>query len=284
MKKTIFIGILMACIMTSAAVYGAWAQAETQLGIEAGDNFTYSFQVFWSSADSNVVVPQMFSDMNNTLSIHFNATDVSTTMANLNITRMARDGTQTNTIGYVEVLSGRGVEALLFIIRANLTAGDQAYPASDPAAVAAGAAAEPFKITDTLSKTYLGTSRVINHYTERVTNTTTGNYVDRNAYYEKETGILMEMTITHYFADVQETDSEHWKITQFNSAVTPSDGGNDGTNGSTDSLPAWVVPAVIAVVVIVAIALVAALMLRRRGKPKAQAETPSQMTPPQTPV
>jgi hypothetical protein len=283
MKKTIFIGILMACIMTSAAVYGAWAQAETQLGVKAGDNFTYSFQVFWSSADPNVVVPQMFSDMNNTLSIHFNVTDVSATMANLNITRMARDGTQTNTIGYVEVLGGRGVEALLFIIRANLTAGDQAYPASDPAAVAAGAAAEPFKITDTLSKTYLGTSRVINHYTERVTNTTTGNYVDRNAYYEKETGILMEMTITHYFADVQETDSEHWMITQFNSAVAPSNGGTDGTT-STDSLPAWVTPAVIVVVVVVVVALVAALMLSRRRKPKVQVEAASQSAPPQTPV
>ena len=76
MKKSIFIGILLACIIASAAIYGAWAQGESLLGVSAGDNFTYSFVVSWSSTDPNVVVPQEFSNMNQTLSIHFNVTDV----------------------------------------------------------------------------------------------------------------------------------------------------------------------------------------------------------------
>ena len=136
MKNKVFIAMLLVCALTSAAVYGAWAQAESVLGVKAGDNFTYSFEVFWSSTDPNKVVPQEFSDMNQTLSIHFNVTDVGSTIAYVNITKLTRDGTQAVEQGFIEVSAGRGTDnAQLIIIGANLTAGDKAYPQSDPAAV-----------------------------------------------------------------------------------------------------------------------------------------------------
>lgn len=278
MNNKILVAILIASTLISAAVCTAWAQTAPVLGVKDGDNFTYSFEVLWSSNNPSVVVPQEFSDMNKTISIHFNVTSAGGTMANLNITRMMRDGTQTSTQGYVEVVRGSGVEAQLFIIGANLTAGDKAYPEPDPAAVAAGAAAESFTITETLNKTYLGTSRPVNRYTERVTNSTTGDYVDRNAYYDQATGVLLEMTIGHFYSSLGETDSEHWKIIQFNSAeTTPSDGtnggGNDGSN-SNNALPSWVVPIAIAAVVVVVIALVAVMVVHKRRR-KAAPQAPS---------
>ena len=99
------------------------------------------------------------------------------------------------------------------------------------------------------------------------------------------TGILLEMTISHNFvATSDETDSEHWKITQFNSAETPSDGtdGTDGT-GSSSTLPDWVFYAVIIAVVVVVAALVAVLMLRRRKKTDVEEPAPSPVEP-QPPV
>ena len=282
MKNKVFVATLMVCALASVAVYGAWAQAESVLGVKAGYNFTDSFEVFWSSTNPSKTGPQEFSNLNQTLSIHFNVTDVSVTTAFVNISKLTRGGTQAVEQGFVEVSSGRGTEnAQLIIIGANLTAGDKAYPQSDPAAVAAGAAAGSLTISDTATKTYLGTSREVNHYYEIKTDE--NGTVIRDAYYDKATGILLEMTISHSFVvNVDETDSEHWKTTQFNSAETPPDGTTDGT-GSTGALPDWVLYVAVVAVVVVVAALVTVLMLRRRKKPGVQEPEPLPAEP-QPPV
>ena len=282
MKNKVFVAMLLVCALTSAAVYGAWAQAESLLGVKAGDNFTYSFEVYWSSTDPNKIVPQEFSDMNQTLSIHFNVTDVRSTIAYVNITILTRDGNHVDEPGFIEVTSGRGVEAQLFIIGANLTAGDKAYNQSDPAAVSAGVAAESFTITETVTLTYLGTSREVNHYYNSTTDA--NGTVIRDAYYDRATGVLLEMTDSQSLAvNVDETYSKHWKITQFNSAeTTPSGGTTDGT-GSTGALPDWVLYVAVVAVVVVVAALVTVLMLRKRKKPEVQEPEPLPAEP-QPPV
>jgi flagellar basal body-associated protein FliL len=271
MKIKVFIAILLVCSLVSVEAYGAWAQNEGALGVKPGDNFTYSFVAFWSSTDQSQIVPQEFSNLNKTLSIHFNITDASSITAYVNITKLNRDGTQVLDGGFINVVTGRGVEAQLFIIQANLTAGDKAYPESDPAAVASGASAESFTISDTTTLTYLGVSREVNHYHESKTDS--DGSVIRDAYFDKTTGVLLELTISHSFvATPGEEDSEHWKITQFNSAVGPSDG-SDGTN-STGSLPDWVLYALIVVIVVIIVALVAMFILRGRKGPDIQEPDP----------
>jgi len=281
MKNKVFVAMLLVCALTSAAVYGAWAQAESLLGVKAGDNFTYSFEVYWSSTDPNKIVPQEFSDMNQTLSIHFNVTDVRSTIAYVNITILTRDGNHVDGPGFIEVTSGRGVEAQLFIIGANLTAGDKAYNQSDPAAVSAGVAAESFTITETVTLTYLGTSREVNHYYNSTTDA--NGTVIRDAYYDRATGVLLEMTDSQSLAvNVDETYSKHWKITQFNSAETtpPNGGGTGGTNSFDWS--SLLVPAVI-VAVFVVVVVVTLLVMRRRKKPEVQEPEPLPAEP-QPPV
>ena len=265
MKNTVFIAILMACALTSLIVYGALAQDEWVLGVKAGDNFTYSFEAFWSSTDPNPLLPPDFS--NQTLSIHFNVTDATYYAANVNITTLKRDGTHVVEPGVINVVTGRGVNALLFIIQANLTAGEKAYPESDPALVALGLSAESFTINDTTTLSYLGVSREVNHY--HGSKTDSDGTVIRDAYFDKTTGILLELTISYSFVVTPgETYSGHWKITQFNSEVGPSDG-TDGTN-STGSLPDWIFYAVIVVVAAIIVALLAVIMLRGRKKPDFQ--------------
>ncbi len=287
MKNRVLVGVLLTCILAGATVYSVLAQSETILGVKAGDNFTYTFVVNWSSTDPNVVVPQEFSDMNQTLLIHFNVTNVGPTIAYLDINRTMRGGSTSSSQGYIEVISGRGVDALLFIIAANLTAGQQAYPQSNPNETARGVSAQSFTITETVPKTYMGVAKTVNHYTETVTNQTTGDFVKRDAYYEQSTGVLMEMRIEHYWASLGETDSEHWTITQFNSEGAYIPTGNDGTNNNgTDTnntgggLPSWLVPVLVVVVVVLVVALVAAIVFMRRKKPQATTETPAAAQPP----
>jgi hypothetical protein len=277
MKGKIFVAVLLVCALYSVVVFGVFAQVGS-LGVKAGDNFTYSFEAFWSSTNPSKVVPSEFSDMNKTRSIHVNVTDVGATIAYVDISKRMIDGTQVNTPGFVAVTTGHGVEAQLFIIEANLTAGDKAYPLSE----GPPAAAESFTITETITLTYLGTPREVNHYHESKTDA--NGTVTRDAYYDRATGILLEMTLSHSLAvNMDEADSEHWKITQFNSAeATPSDGTGDGT-GSTGVLPDWVLYAVIVVVIVVVAILVAVVVLRRRKKPEVQAPAPSPVQP-QTPV
>jgi hypothetical protein len=283
MRNRVLVGALLACILAGAFIFTAFAQSETMLGVEDGDNFTYSFVVNWSSTNPNVVVPQEFSDMNQTLSIHFNVTSAAGAMANLEITTILRSGTNSTEMGYSSVSTGRYSGAPLFLIGANLTSGDQVYPQSDPAAVAAGASAQPFTINETVTRTYLGTAKTVNHYSSRETNATTGDNVNRDAYYEKSTGVLMEMVIEHYWASLGETDSEHWKITQFNSATAPAtdndNGGNaNGNDNTIAGLPWWLLVTVVAVVVVVAVLLVALVMAMRK-KPQTQAQTPPPAQP-----
>lgn len=285
MKKSVYIAILLTCVLTSAAISCAFAQTGSLLGVKPGDNFTYTFEVFWSSTDPNAIAPQEFSNMNQTLLIHMNVTDVGPTMASLNITTTLRGGTVTSEQGYVEVSRGGFVGAPLFIIGANLTAGGQVYPQSDPAAVAVGQAATPFTINETVNKVYLGTARPVNHYTESSANATSGDQEQKDLYYDQATGVLLEMTLGYTSTVSGESDSEHWKINQFNNAEVPSDGtdngGSDGTT-SNGALPSWLVPVVIAVVAVVVVVLIAAVMLRRRKKPEVQPSAPAQ-TPPSAP-
>jgi hypothetical protein len=107
--------------------------------------------------------------------------------------------------------------------------------------------------------------------------------VIRDAYYDKATGVLLEMTLSHSFVvNVDETDSEHWKITQFNSAETtpPNGGGTGGTNSFDWS--SLLVPAVI-VAVFVVVVVVTLLVMRRRKKPEVQEPEPLPAEP-QPPV
>lgn len=283
--------MLLVCALSTAVIYEVWAQTPTVLGLKAGDNFTYSFEVIWNSTDSTQSVPQEYVNMNQTISIHINVTDASGTTAYVTVTTIMRDGTSPSSPGFVEVSTGRGEGAQLLVIGANLNAGDQVYPRSDATAVAAGAAAAPFTITDIVSTAYLGSLKTTDHYYERVTNSTTGDYTDRNAYYDRDTGVLLEMTLQHYYASLGETDTEHWLITQFNTAVAPSNGGNggnggsnSGTNGSTSNLglqDLLTIVGIVAAVVIVAV-LAAVVMLRRRKQAQAPPPAPAVSETPQT--
>jgi hypothetical protein len=274
MKKKLFVSLFLICVLVAVSLQTAFAQDENVLGVVPGDNFTYTFNVFWSSTNPTDLPPD-FSDLNQTESIHFNVTEIWVTTAYVNVTILKVDGTEEVEPGFVDVNTGRGVEAQQFIIGANLTAGDEAYPLSQgpPGAV------ESFTISGTTTMTYLESSREVNRYSQRTT--TADGYNNTDAYYDRQTGVLLEMTLEYYYSVAGETIKEHWKIYQFNEAsVTPSDGGTTDGTGATETWPAWILPAIVVVVIVVVVALLAVTFLRRRRKP--QVQTPA--SPPVQPT
>src|SRR4030067_2229987 len=92
MKGKIFVAVFLVCALSSVVVFGVFAQVAGGLGVKAGDNFTYSFDVSWSSTNPSKVVPSEFSDLNQTRSIHINATDVGVTISYVNITKVVAGG------------------------------------------------------------------------------------------------------------------------------------------------------------------------------------------------
>ncbi len=292
MKKVALFTMFLVGFLSAAAVCGAWAQSQSPVGVKTGDNFTYSFNVNWVSSNENVQVPQELSQLNQTMWIHVDITDASESAVGVNISRTLRDGTKTPVeIGFLGMLSGSGTPNIqLFIIPANLTAGQQSYPMVDPEAVAAGAAPAPFTINETITRTYLGVARAVNHFSETNSNATTGDSGQKDVYYDQKTGVLLEMTTTHYTASLDETDTERWLIVQFNNAGTiPSDGGsNDGTNnnGSTSngSLPDLLTLTLIGVVVAIIVVFAALIVVRQRKKPAQTPPAAPVSGPPQTPT
>src|SRR4030066_834699 len=187
MKGKIFVVVFLGCVLSSVVVFGVFAQVAGGVGGKAGDNFTYSFDVSWSSTNPSKVVPSEFSDLNQTRSIHINVTDVGVTIAYVNITKVVAGGPPTAEPGYIEVKSGRGTDNVqLIIIGGNLTAGEKTYPLAE-----GPASAESFTITETVAMTYLGTLRDVNHY--HASETFADGSVVRDAYYDKATGILLRM-------------------------------------------------------------------------------------------
>src|SRR3990170_6153198 len=173
MRKKILFAVFLVCALTCATVYSAWAQVAVVLGVAVGDDFTYSFEVFWSTTNSSRTVPEEFIQLNQTRSIHVGVTNVEGTLASVNITRTGVDGSTSVSDGVIDVSSGQGIDAFGLIIGANLNQNDAAYPLGTNLGYS-------FKIGETVTRTYLNVAREVNHYEANITNAANYVYVYNN--------------------------------------------------------------------------------------------------------
>ncbi|HJW65604.1 MAG TPA: hypothetical protein VJ507_02350 [Candidatus Bathyarchaeia archaeon] len=254
MKKEMITAALLICALASVAVYSTSAQVAVVLGVAVGDNFTYSFEVFWSSTNSSKAIPEEFLQLNQTESIHVTVTNVDATLASVNITRTGADGSTSDSDGVIDVSSGQGIDAFGLIIGGNLTQGDTAYPFGSSFGYS-------FKIGETVRRTYLNVEREVNHYEANITNAPNYVYVYNNVFFDKKTGVMLEWFIERVGTDTRsDKDSVRWMITQFDVSGPPS----DGNTPPTGSFSPWILPAIVVVVVVVAVLAVVFVFKRRR--------------------
>lgn len=206
---------LMLTFLLFALVATASAQTRT-VGVSVGNNFKHSVSVSWSSNDPTATPSQDLVNENDTQWMQLNVTAISGTNITGQLTTHYRNGTETINGGSVDVNTGASENLTTsFIISANLAAGDSLYNSSQFNTVT---------INETVPRTYSGSvTRDTNHL--NVTSSGEGLSEQVNLYWDKSTGILVEVLIetvnqtaaytTTSSLDAQIISSDIWTVPEF---------------------------------------------------------------------
>lgn len=219
-------------------------------GVSPGDSFAYSFSVFWSSSDPNATVPADLLKQNETKLIRVVVTDVGGSVVFMNITWQFKNGTETNSQVFVNVLDGRG-DGFGLVVAPNLSARYYAYPMGINMS-------NSFVINETLVRTYPFGERE----TVRATiNRTSSNYVYvfYDMYFDKTTGVMLEWYVEQVpYANPSEKISSIWKIKEFNikNATTPN---NQTSEQSWQGI-------LVLIILVCVVAVIAVLVHKRKSR------------------
>lgn len=188
-------------------------------GVAAGDYFYYEMYGVYTSNRPNItmVIPQF--EYNNTEWARINITDVEGSMVYKVYTLHFKNGSETS-FNFKTEVNPQNESSLQFyekgvpICALNLGAGDR-IPTAETT------------INETITRAYPSGSRETNHAAWN------GSDVWGNCYFDKETGMLVELCRTHKFASTQTDEivqkmdvikmisSSRWEINNQPSAITP---------------------------------------------------------------
>jgi hypothetical protein len=167
---------LVSTFLLLALVVTASAQTRT-VGVSVGNKFRYSLTVSWSSNDPSATPPSYIVDANNTEWVELNVTAISGTLITTQGTTHLKNNTEITAVGTKDVNTGSG-NMTMFLISANLTAGDSVYTSSSAI------------INETVPKWYSGVERDANHLD--MTSSSGTQISGSDLYWDKMTGSLVE--------------------------------------------------------------------------------------------
>jgi len=179
--------MLLSGITLSFTAFASGVEEERKVGVEVGDWGIYgNINATWSSNDPSFTPDANLILANNTVWFKHVVTDVISTVIYFRNVTHFRDDTESTNNAWIDVEVGQGNGTLMFV-SAGLNAGDPLYEGT----------AEPVFINKTLSRTYAGVEREVNHL-----NLTTTHRIDTDVpqniqisldyYWDKITGILTE--------------------------------------------------------------------------------------------
>jgi hypothetical protein len=201
--------ILVFTILILAIIIFTYSEMSTQTrvpGVSPGDTFTYGVSSFWNSSDPNAVVPQILLDINQTSSCEVRISEVSDSNITTFVVLYFKNGTADAGYGLVDVDTGVSYGRCVAIIAVNLTAHDIVYPLG----------ADSITINQTVIKSYESGNRETDRIVIEYTNATTGvtGWVD--SYFDKATGMLVELCETTLNSNPESTTIITWKIKSSN--------------------------------------------------------------------
>jgi len=201
------------------AIIGASAAAPVGTpGVNVGDTFTYGNGSFnWYSDDPNATPPAQWSDLDQTAWVLVSVENVVGTNVTGSFLSRYGNGTEMTESGWVDVDTGDGDNMTMFLISADLNPGDPIYSSGDYST---------WMINETIPKTYLGGPRETNHLniTMEMSVQSMYIYLSVNAYWDRATGVLVEMSMdsnqtitytTEYSFSIELTESNKWVIPEF---------------------------------------------------------------------
>ena len=218
MNSRIVLLNLISIFLVFALFMAASAQTRT-VGVNVGDTWRYSATASWSSTDPTATPPPHVVDYNDTQWLEVNITAISGTNITGQMTTNYKNGTKVSSGGWIDIDTGNNVNMTYMIISANLTVGDSLYTTSYAT----------WFINETVPRTYLSGARDTNHI-----NSTSSNeiqYLASNLYWDKSTGILVDLFVQNIYQELNYTtswteglqiiSSDLWVIPEF-STWTPA--------------------------------------------------------------
>jgi len=205
------IALLCAMIGLSTAVPVRWP------GVNVGNTFSYGSVSFnWYSDDPNATSTG-WEDMNEIE--WFSVTVESVVGTNVTGSTLShfKNTTEVTEGGWVDVDTGDNDNMPFFFVSANLDVNDSIY---------SGGTYSNWNISETFMKTYPEGSRETNHLnmTVLVSNPPSYNYVSINVYWDRETGLLTEMSMimnstmiytTNWSLSFELTETNLWAVPEF---------------------------------------------------------------------
>ena len=168
-------------------------------GVSPGDSFTYSFTAFWDST-SYVEPPANITALNETKLIKITVTEICGVVVMMNLTRYFKNGTQTNSQIFVNLLNGIG-EGFGLIIAPNLSPKSMAYPLGLNYS-------NSFILNEAIVKEYPFGEREVLHAS------LSKDGISYDMYFDKKTGVMFEWYIERSLPEGKVL--LQWKIQEFN--------------------------------------------------------------------
>jgi hypothetical protein len=217
--------------------------AKAIVGVRNGDWIKYSISTSWDTNIPNNPAPSYLTDLEWVSYLIQNAvgSDI-TASATVHYT----NGTETSNTVTANVLTQTG-EVSTFFVQAQMNEGDNIIVNTSY-----GGTTESFPIGETVSRSYLGITREINHIDKTFSS---GGYdIHFIGYWDKATGVAFEIaeTFHYYYAGQYATLSMSFTVTETSILTAP-----------TFWIQWWFLTAIVVIACAVTVSI---LLVRRRGK------------------
>lgn len=211
-SKKVYIAIFLLVILgiaTAAIVY--MTQPSTSVGVNVGDTFTYKLMGYSVLFSSDAVTPAYLSEYNNTDYYQVNITGIKGSVVSFDTVWQFTNGTAVQNSGWVNLESGNNSGDFWAIYPSNINAKNMLYPKE---------ANTGLIVNSTGAQTYSSGARQTNYWSiENVftdTNDPTGNTVQdisTSLYFDKQTGMLDELTNIQHYNNPQYNIITTWTLT-----------------------------------------------------------------------
>jgi hypothetical protein len=219
-RLILFIAVLLVVIIILAFVIFTYLGSQSNQvavpGVKEGDVFIYDVRGLWSSNDPNATMLEAFLQLNMTEWYQITVTEVSGAQVSINTTWRFNNGTELKGTGTVNVETGicYPTNGFWAIYAANLKADDRLRPLGP----------DQSTINETTTRNYgAGSTRetnlvslVLQYYDadDPTFSTTWTEYI--NTYFDRQTGMLVELRDISMYTNPQQTLTIVWKITESN--------------------------------------------------------------------
>ena len=249
--KLVITCLLIFSVALSQALTQVFSSETLKAGVSPGDNFVYTFNVYWNSPEPNQAPPTKITELNNTEWVKITVHEVTGPIVVMNTTTHFKNGTEINGQIWVNLLSGEG-SGFGYIIAPNLEANYLAYHMGMEKGYS-------FLLKEELVRNYIFGKRTVLH--ALVDKTSSDEYVliSHDMYFDKETGVMLEWYVTQVPKYAPTTSIMlSWKIIEFHAAPGST---------SADQNPS-IIQKILTLAVVISIASLLIMLFCKRKKRK----------------